>query len=51
MPIPQKEFGRKMVINVGIHLCIMRNINLKSYKNKYHYKKYLKHLNLNHIML
>jgi hypothetical protein len=51
MPVIHKEFGRKMVINVGIRLCIVLNINLKSYKNKYHYKKYLKHLNLNHIIL
>jgi len=43
--------GRKTVINVGIRLCIMLNINLISYKNKYHYKIYLKYLNLNHIIL
>jgi hypothetical protein len=42
MPKTHKEFGRKMVINVGIRLYTMLNINLKSYKNKYHYKKIFK---------
>jgi len=40
-----------MVINVGIRLCIMLNINLILYKNKYHYKKCLKNFNLNNITL
>jgi hypothetical protein len=38
-----------VIINVGIRLCIMLNINLISYKNKYHYKIYLKYLN--HLIL
>jgi hypothetical protein len=50
MPVTHKGFGRKMVNNDSICLRIMLNINLKSNKNKYHYKKYLKYLNLNHII-
>jgi len=45
IPVTNKKFGRKMVFNVGIRLCIKLNINLKLYKNKYHYKNFLKHLN------
>jgi hypothetical protein len=33
MSVTHKEFGRKMVINVRIRLCIMLNFNLKSYEN------------------
>jgi len=49
IPVTNKEFVRKMVINVGFCLCIMLNINLTLYRNKYYQKKYLKDLNLNHI--
>lgn len=45
MPVTHQKFGRKMVVNVGIRLCNVLNINLKLYKSKYLYNKYLNELN------